>query len=1186
MVLMSPTAMGQSIDELRRSGAYGFPVDSAITHCDDDQLRVQSWSSDQHLVVQAILWADGNDELGETSDGRPVGDTASLVLDVNLDKRSTPEVDRTYSLNPWPTAPGLQYTIPYKGGAQSHILGDSTGRGSIRYLLVSDNRKVRVDTFVIPLAELNLKVDQKIGVGYLGKSTVPAMTINSVGYSTDRERYYAFNLPFKTFKEVTLTGGSEKFDPVAVPEGRDDEAKVVKPKKKPTVKVGSVPPEFAAGDWLNTDSPPTLKGLHGKVVLVDFWATWCGPCVAGIPHLNQLAELHADDGLRIVSFTNQSRKGIANFQQGTKIKYPIGCSSELAAEYGVSGLPHTFLIGRDGTLVWEGNPTDDGFDKRIIDALAAEEPPRPQPVERINSPEPAVLTDNRDASSRVPGTTFFVDFPELGNTWRDKPARAGIYLPTDYSPDRQFPLLVWFGGGAGSSSPGRAISITEGKGFICVGLPYGNGGKEDQGDAIDEETGESEVSIQEKPESRQGGWQSPWSWYQTMLEKVESIVPNIDADRRIAGGTSSGGAATLYQIGNSDGAFQDYFYGFVPMSAGWPMGGLESIAGRPVLAVMGAQDKRLPNFEILEKEAIAAGVDFQLIKIPDAGHRTPVSVFPEIRDWMMKQVVEREVVPSKADAVDLKSTSMRDEAPAVETSSVTDPIDIKILFVGAMGDRSHDYVSFLQRHFASVTQVEASDLTADQMDACDVMVIDQTVTTLPFGNTKACVMIGSAAANTAQHYGSKIDWLCLCLANEAYFVDAEHPIFHQHFEVTPTLAHKKCKYTTMMIDAWKVEEPQDDPGLVSSRRYFENAADSEIVSGGVNMKGVSGVPLVREANRFLWGFAAPPSEMTEEARQVFVNAVVWMRKFDGVQQTEYRGLHPRTTYQSVLSSPYVNKHNLGKWFSADLLKEHDFDKEVIRELFTENLPYVTILVGHGQLEIDTDAQQLKTPNNDVASLGKWIQRLDSGDEAETALRLLQRYTGQELKTAEQWKKWFSRNRAELNFDETKGYRFRVSTNGGSASIEQTLVADDGVGQPSSVAPAIFDIKLSGQPEINGATYARAGSKVTLSVRANILSPWHIYAPDYQNGVNKPTQIDVQLPDGMQFVGEWQVPLATSGLLGDGAIFTRKIKLSKTFSGNTAIIGVVNFQTCTDQQCLRPQQLKFELPISVYAFEHE
>jgi thiol-disulfide isomerase/thioredoxin len=360
-------AVGADPPDLKRDGAFAFPQAKADVLCDTKDLRLSAWNDARHLYIQAVVWADGDDGPGETEDGRPIGDWSSLTLDADADGKETPKVDRAYSLNPWPTLPGLRYSVVVGKGISTTLKGDSEGRGAIRYP-AHGGKKVRVDSFVIPLADVGRKPGDKVRFTYWASSPKPDLTLNSVGYEA-KGRYYPHVLPREKYHELTLADRAAALDVAKVPDGRDDKVPLAKKPTKPLPKVGAAPPEVAAKDWINAEKAPTLAGLKGKVVVVEFWATWCGPCVKGIPRLNKLHDDYAGKGLAILTFTDQSRKGIENFMGQTPTKYVVGAGSELASEYGVDGLPHAFVIGRDGKLLWEGDPSDKEFEKHILAAL-------------------------------------------------------------------------------------------------------------------------------------------------------------------------------------------------------------------------------------------------------------------------------------------------------------------------------------------------------------------------------------------------------------------------------------------------------------------------------------------------------------------------------------------------------------------------------------------------------------------------------------------------------------------------------------------------------------------------------------------------------------------------------------------------------------------------------------------------
>src|SRR6266446_5198204 len=98
-----------------------------------------------------------------------------------------------------------------------------------------------------------------------------------------------------------------------------------------------------------------LSDLRGKAVLLNFWATWCGPCKIEMPWFVDLQKQYGPQGLQIVgvAMDDASKEDIGKFAKDMGVNYPILIGKEAVGEQygGVNALPETFLIGRDGKIV-------------------------------------------------------------------------------------------------------------------------------------------------------------------------------------------------------------------------------------------------------------------------------------------------------------------------------------------------------------------------------------------------------------------------------------------------------------------------------------------------------------------------------------------------------------------------------------------------------------------------------------------------------------------------------------------------------------------------------------------------------------------------------------------------------------------------------------------------------------------
>ena len=145
-------------------------------------------------------------------------------------------------------------------------------------------------------------------------------------------------------------------------------------------------PDGGEADW---------DKLHGKVVVLEFWATWCGPCVAAFPHLNELADQFKDKSVQFIAITAENEAVVTKFLASKPLHTWIGLDTNDATNkaYHITSIPTTVVIRPDG----------------IIDAVTYPTQLKPENLQNLLAGKPSGLTSQPQGSmipvGELPGDT-------------------------------------------------------------------------------------------------------------------------------------------------------------------------------------------------------------------------------------------------------------------------------------------------------------------------------------------------------------------------------------------------------------------------------------------------------------------------------------------------------------------------------------------------------------------------------------------------------------------------------------------------------------------------------------------------------------------------------------------------------------------------------------------------------------
>ena len=608
--------------------------------------------------------------------------------------------------------------------------------------------------------------------------------------------------------------------------------------------------------------------------------------------------------------------------------------------------------------------------------------------------------------------------------------------------------------------------------------------------------------------------------------------------------------------------------------------------------------------------------------------------------------------------------------------------NLKVLYVGGHSDietfgnnnydkaenaksivaRTAAWKSFLETYFTTVKVVKGEDYSYKMSYDYDVTIIDGDPKPLeprrmvyqngkfakmiygkyfPEDFDRPVITIADESETTGRRLGVKNDWYCLCLLGHAYNMNTKNAIFKGPYKVkltwvdrpTPTGAKEYAEITHEKLPAtlpmWKVQNKDYNNtkgykiGMVTREWGYLDSPDTEIISGGESAKSYGAISIGRHANFLHWGFSASPTDMTEEAKPVFLNAVVYISKFAGhriIARKLNEGISTRTSvderkyalskenyeaYKNLIAQsnqamkqmadslkkveaaggklsdteklyiqmgdnpqPVPSYIDYVKDRAGDLYEKFRTNSDEYVKYYTDNRPYFYGNFNNYDVKLDEDAKSLGIANNDKRILDKAISMWENDQDVEKAKRILYRYTLLRYDNAKQWRQWYNKYQSKLFFTESGGWLWLVNdlapkTPGNDYSILKFNEINEKAPMAEKASkedPVAFS--TSTIKESNGGE---------IIIRMKIYPDYHIYSVVSDQDPYIETKYEFQTEGDIKLDGDLQKSAGKLLAGSKSVIYEGEQVLRQKFTGKNGSITLnITYQACDSHACLMPK----------------